>query len=108
MMSNFIRVIGHLHLKAVLLFFFLGADPAVGGHPQFPFSLSQVTQQRVRRDFCNCFLCHGDSPFKPQYRSADEAVQMRLAAESPVSQSSQRVHDPGSCHCCVPEREFSG
>ena len=27
---------------------------------------------------------------------------------SPVSQPFQKLPDPGSCHCCVPERGLSG
>jgi hypothetical protein len=38
--GDLVGVVIHLHLKTVLLFFFLGTDPAVGCYSQLLFSLS--------------------------------------------------------------------
>ena len=42
MMGNFVGIIIHLHLEAVLLFFFLRAHPAVGRHTEFLLLFSEI------------------------------------------------------------------
>ena len=61
---DFFRVVQFLDFKAALLFFFLGADAAVGRHPQLargsflPCSISQIC--RYLDDF---HIAHGFSPY---------------------------------------------
>lgn len=47
---NEIGVIGYLTFKAKFLFLLRGADPTVGGHPQF-FAQSFLDKERVGLDF---------------------------------------------------------
>ena len=53
-----IRLIGHLDFEAALLFFFLCADPAVGGNLKLSFFSSQVGQCAVCRYFYDFPIRH--------------------------------------------------
>ena len=105
-MGDLFGVIVHLYLKAVLLFFFLGAYPAVGRNSQLSFSLSQISQHGVCRDFHDYLLWHGKfAPFKLFFHSAAETLWNHPAAGSPASRSARKV--PGSVprRCYAPEKE---